>query len=134
MFSDSISLLTLLVVHFGFAGLLGALLIRVRTLAEGSILAFLAVLYLAATFTLPMPAWANILVLLVSLFLAALSASRIPRKLFQPRIGWLYAGFAMLLILLWSTVQGWQYPLLSMGAAAGLAATLAWRRGMYLPY
>ena len=130
MFSESISLLALLVVHFGFAALLGALVKRVHSLVEGSVLTFLALLYVAATFTLPMPAWANILVLLAGFFLAALSASRIPRPLFQPQVGWFYAGFAMLLILLWSAAQAWQYPLLTLGAAAGLAATLAWRRGL----
>jgi hypothetical protein len=134
MFSDSISLLTLLVIHFGFAGLLGAMAGRIRTVLESGVLAFLALVYLVATFTLPLPTWANVLVLMASLFLAALSASRFPRQLFQPRVGWLYAGFAMLLVLLWSTVQGWQYPVLTLGAAAGLAATLAWRRGLYLRY
>lgn len=132
MLSDSISLLALLVVHFGFAALLGALVNRVRSLAETCLLVFLALLYLAATFTLPLPLWANALVLLAVVFLAALSASRVQRPLFQPRIGLFYAGFAMLLILLWSAVQGWQYPLLTLGAAAGIAATLAWRRGLQI--
>lgn len=130
MFSESIALLALLVVHFGFAALLGALVSRVRTLAEGGFLAFLALLYLVATFTLPLPVWGNVLVLLGGFFLAALSASRFPRPLFQPRVGWFYTGFAMLLIFLWSAAQGWQYPLLTLGAAAGLAATMSWRRGL----
>lgn len=128
MFSESISLLALLSVHLGFAALLGALVKRVQTLIEGVILSFLSLIYLVATFTLPLPVWANALVILASLFLAALAASRIPRSLFQPRVAWFYAGFAMLLILLWTTAQGWQYPLITLGALAGLAATLAWRR------
>ncbi len=130
MFIESISLLALLTVHFGFAALLGALVSRVQTWIEGTVLAFLTLIYLAATFTLPLPAWANFVVMLSSFFVAALAASRIPRPVFQPRIGLFYAGFAMLLILLWSAVQGWQYPLITLGAAAGLAATLAWRRGI----
>jgi len=133
MFSESISLLALLSVHFGFAALLGALVKRVQTLAEGGILAFLSLIYLMATFTLPLPMWGNTLVLLVSLLLAGLSASRIPRSLFRPRVGWFYVGFAMLLILLWSAVQGWQYPVITLGAVAGLAATLAWKRGLSFP-
>jgi hypothetical protein len=130
MFSESISLLALLSVHFGFAALLGALVKRVQNLVEAGILSFLALIYIVATFTLPLQAWANSVVLLASLFVAALSAARIPRPLFQPRIGLFYASFAMLLILLWSAVQGWQYPLITLGAAAGLAATLALRRGL----
>lgn len=130
MFSQSISLLALLVVHFGFAALLGALVRRVQSVSEGLVLTFLSLLYIAATFTLPLPVWANVIVVLGSLFLAALATSRIPKSLFQPRVGWFYAGAAMALILLWSAVQGWQYPLLTLGAAAGLAATLAWRRGL----
>jgi hypothetical protein len=130
MFSESISLLALLSVHFGFAALLGALMKRVQTLVEAGILCLLALIYIVATFTLPLPVWANSVVLVASLFVAALSATRIPRPLFQPRIGLFYAGFTMLLILLWSAVQGWQYPLITLGAAAGLAATLALRRGL----
>jgi len=130
MFSESISLLALLSVHFGFAALLGALMKRVQTLVEAGILSLLALIYIVATFTLPLPVWANSVVLVASLFVAALSATRIPRPLFQPRIGLFYAGFTMLLILLWSAVQGWQYPLITLGAAAGLAATLALRRGL----
>lgn len=130
MFSQSISLLALLVIHFGFAALLGALVRRVQSIPEGVVLTFLSFLYLAATFTLPLPVWANGIVVLSSIFLATLAASRIPKPLFQPRVGWFYAGIAMSLILLWSAVQGWQYPLLTLGAAAGLAATLAWRRGL----
>ena len=130
MFSESISLLALLSVHFGFAALLGTLVKRVQTLVEAGILSFLALIYIAATFTLPLQAWANSVVLLAGLFVAVLSAARIPRPLFQPRIGLFYAGFAMLLILLWSAVQGWQYLLITLGAAAGLAATLALRRGL----
>lgn len=132
MFSESISLLALLVVHFGFAALLGALVNRVQWLAEGAVLAFLSLLYLMATFTLPLPLWADFLVLLGSFFLAALSASRIPRPLFQPRVGWFYAGLAMLLILFWSAAQGWQYPLLTLGAGAGLIGTFARGRGLGL--
>ena len=130
MFSSSISLLTLLVIHFGFAALLGALLNRVKTVTDGFLFTFLAILYLFATFTLPLPWWGNVLVLLGSFFLASLSAARIPRSIFRPRNGWLYAGLAMLLVLTWSSAQGWQYPMITLGAAAGLAALLALRRGL----
>lgn len=130
MFSDTISLLALLIIHFGFAGLLGRAASRVQTLVEGAFLAFFSILYLAAAFALPMPVWANGLVLLASFIVATLSASRSSRPLHQPGLSWSYASFAMFLILLWSAAQGWQYPLLALGASAGLAALLALRRGL----
>lgn len=116
--------------HFGFAALLGALMTRALTLAHGSILGVASFLYMLASLTLPLAVWTKIIVLAVSLFLFTLSAARTPKFLFQPEIGWLYAAFAMGLVLLWTATQGWQIPLLSLGAAAGLAATLAWRRGL----
>ncbi|HLD94839.1 MAG TPA: hypothetical protein VI703_11615 [Anaerolineales bacterium] len=130
MFSDTISLLALLIVHFGFAGLLGRAASRVQTLVEGAFLVFFSILYLTATFALPMPVWVNGLVLLASFIVATLSASRASRNQLRPGLSWSYASFAMLLILLWSAVQGWQAPLLALGASAGLAALLALRRGL----
>ena len=125
MFPEFITLLALLVVHLGFAGLLGGLVNHVHTPAEGAELTFLALLYLAATFTLPMPAWANVLVLLAAIFLAALAVTRSKKPLFEQPISWSYIAFTMLLIALWCTAQGWHYPLLALGATAGVAAVLA---------
>ncbi|MEX1071719.1 MAG: hypothetical protein WEC37_03745 [Anaerolineales bacterium] len=130
MFSETISLVALLAVHFGFAALLGALMSRAVSLFHGSTLGVASFLYMTATFTLPLALWTKIIVLLISALLFALSAARTPKFLFHPRIGWLYAGLAMSLIFAWTATQGWQTPLLSLGAAAGLAATLAWRRGL----
>lgn len=130
MATDLIALTALLVMYFGFAALLGALMTRALTLAHGAILGIASFLYLLATVTLPMALTTKIIVLAVSLVLFALAAARTPRFLFQPEIGWLYAAFAMGLVLLWTVTQGWQVPLLSLGAAAALAAILAWRRGL----
>lgn len=130
MDSETLSLVALLAVHFGFAALLGALMSRAVNLFHGSVLGVASFLYMTATFTLPFELWTRVIVLLISALLFGLSAAQTPRFLFHPRIGWLYAGLAMTLIFAWTATQGWQTPLLSLGAAAALAATLAWRRGM----
>jgi hypothetical protein len=136
MDSETLSLIALLAVHFGFAALLGALMSRAVSyrdrlgLFQGSVLGVASFLYMTATFTLPLELWTKVIVLLISALLFGLSAAQTPRFLFHPRIGLLYAGLAMTLILAWTATQGWQIPLLSLGAAAALAATLAWRRGL----
>ncbi|MCW5875659.1 MAG: hypothetical protein KIS85_02135 [Anaerolineales bacterium] len=130
MNSDWIGVATLVVVHLGFAALLGAFARRAADL-PGRSAAFLAALaYFGSSLSLPLALWPKAGLSLASAGLFAYFGRQHAPANWQARLAWLYAGFAMLLILGWSAAQGWFSPLASLGAAAGWAGVLAWRRGL----
>jgi hypothetical protein len=126
---DWISLPALLAVQIGFAALLGAVLRNAHTVAQRVAALVAGLLFVVAGLVLPLGlAYKAGLWMFSAIAFAAFALRPFAFK-WPRRFGWLYAGFAMLLILAWSAAQGSPLPLLLLGVAAGLAAALAWRRG-----
>lgn len=130
MYSETIALITLLVVHLGFAALLGAFTRQAKTFPNRIAIVAAALVYFVSSFTLPLTLLPKMAVWLISAALFAFFAKQDSAAIWQARLAWLYAGFAMCLILVWSAMQGWSSPVLSLGAAAAWAAVMAWRRGV----
>jgi hypothetical protein len=130
LFTNWISFSALLVVQFGFAALLGAMVSQTRRPFERALLAASGLLYVGASLALPLSLAFRLVVWVASalLFAGFLNTSLTLRA--NPRLGWLYLTFAMALILAWSATQSPQIPLLALGATAALAAAVAWRRSL----
>ncbi len=128
MLLNWVSFSALLAIQFGFAALLGALVGQSRAILDRVPLAASALLYIGASVALPMDFVLKLFVWLVSalLFIGFLNIPVTFRS--RPRFAWLYAVFAMVLVITWSAGQLVQPPLVALGAAAALAAGLAWRR------
>ncbi len=122
--------LALVVIQVGFAALLGAFARQAHTLATRAAVFFSAVVFFLSSLSLPLTPLPKAAVLLVSVGLFAFFGRQATSPKWQARLAWLYAGFAMLLILVWSAAQGWLSPLLGLATAAGWAALLAARRGL----
>ncbi|MBX3048855.1 MAG: hypothetical protein KIT46_00970 [Anaerolineales bacterium] len=129
MNSDWIGIAALVAVHLGFAALLGAFAGRAKDLSSSSASFLAALAYFGSSLSLPLALLPKAGLALASAGLFAYFGRRGIPGAWQARLAWLYAGFSMLLILLWSAAQGWFSPLASLGAAAGWAGVLAWRRG-----
>lgn len=128
--SDWLAFVTLLVVHLGFAALLGAFARQARTLPNRVAIVLAVLAYFLSSFSLPLGWLPKLAVWVVSAGLFAFFAMWNSANIWLARLAWFYAGFAMVLILAWSALQGWVSPALSLGAAAGCAAVMAWRRGL----
>ncbi len=128
MLLNWVSFSALLTIQFGFAALMGALVGQSRAIVDRVLLAASALLYVGASLALPMDLVLKLFVWPVSalLFIGFLNIPLTFRS--RPRFAWLYVVFAMALIITWSAGQIVQLPLVVMGAAAALAAGLAWRR------
>jgi hypothetical protein len=124
-----VSFSALLAIQFGFAALLGALVGQTRAIMDRVLLAASALLFVGASVALPMALMFKLFVWAVSilLFIGFLDIPLAFRS--KPRFAWLYIVFAMALVITWSAAQAIQPQLLALGAAAALAAGLAWRRG-----
>jgi hypothetical protein len=128
MLLNWVSFSALLAIQFGFAALLGALVSQSRTVVDRVLLAASALLFVGASVALPMTLMFKLFAWIVSalLFIGFLDIPLTIRS--KPRFAWLYVVFAMALIITWSAAQAIQPQLLALGAAAALAAGLAWRR------
>jgi hypothetical protein len=127
-----VGILALLLVHFGFAALLGGLIRQVKT-PGGRVVATLGTLgYLGSGLTAPLDELPKLGFLLASLAVFVYQANGSISTVLPTRQLWLYAGMAMLLILMWTSTQGWDSPSVMLGAAAAWAGILAWRRGLGL--
>src|SRR5690606_35279128 len=116
-------------VHLGFAALLGAFARKAADLPSRSASFLAALAYFGSSLTLPLTLLPKAGLSLASAGLFAYFGRQQVPGAWQARLAWLYAGFSMLLIVVWSAAQGWFSPLASLGAAAGWAGVLAWRRG-----
>ena len=130
MFSDSIANLALLVIHLGFAALLGAFTRHANSPTNRIAFFAAALAYFGSSLNLPLDPLPKLAVWLASIAIFAFFARALPGAAWQARLAWLYAGFAMLLIMVWSAAQGWVSPVISLGAAAAWAGVMAWRRGL----
>lgn len=131
--SQLIADLALLAIHLGFAALLGSFARQTRAWPYRLALIASAVTYFFSSLLLPLPLIPRLAVWFASFGLFAFFARQSKVTPWQARLAWLYAGLAMLLIMVWSALQGWVSPALSLGVAAAWAALLAWRRGFSLP-
>jgi hypothetical protein len=130
MFSDLFSFSGLLAIQFGYAAFLGALASYARQSLDRALMAASILFYAGASLALPMATSYKVVIWIVSalLFWGFRSSNLVVRN--QPRLGWLYAAFAMVLIIAWSITQPAQPPFVILAASAGLAAALAWRRSL----
>lgn len=128
--SDGLAFVTLLVVHLGFAALLGAFARQAKSVPNRAAVLLAAFAYFLSSLALPLDWLPKLVVCILSVGLFAFFVKWNSASIWLARLAWFYAGFAMLLILAWSALQGWISPVLSLGAAAGCAAIMAWRRGV----
>lgn len=129
-----ITLAALLAVHLGFAGLLGALIYRLRARKSASIdlvlLIFGLIVFVGASLALPFGPGMRLLFWIASLATMMVFAFQLEAIPNHPGMCWYYAAGAMALILVWSLSRSWPMPLLALGIASAVAATLAWRRAL----
>lgn len=130
MFVDSISLIALIAVQLGFAGLLGAKARQAKTIARVVLICLGALIFAVSILRLPLPTSPRIILWIASAVLFVYFFKPDILSGMQVKLAWFYAGGAMLLILAWSATQSWLAPVFSLGLAAGLAGMLAWRRGL----
>jgi hypothetical protein len=128
--SDWLAFVTLLVVHLGFAALLGAFARQAKSVPNRFAVVLAVFAYFLSSLVLPLAWLPKLAVWLLSAGLFVFFAKWNATGIWLARLAWFYAGFAMLLILAWSALQGWISPVLSLGAAAACAAVMAWRRGV----
>lgn len=130
MFSDLFTFSGLLAIQFGFAAFLGGLASYARQTIDRALVVASILFYAGASVALPMALQYRVVIWLVSalLFWGFRSSNIVFRT--QPRTAWLYAAFAMAIIIAWSLAQPAQPPFVALAAAAGLAAALAWRRSL----
>lgn len=124
----------LLTVHLGFAALLGVFARQAQSSTEKVLVTLGALVYFGSSLWLPLSLVPGIVAWFTSAVLFAYFARRTFQASWTTRLTWLYARFAMLLILVWSAAQGWLSPTLALGAAAAWAGVLAWRRGFSLSH
>lgn len=129
MIPDWIAYLALVMIHLGFAALLGAFARQAKPFAERAAVFVAALAFFGSGLSLPLPLAARLAVTLASAGVFAYFGRVAEGAPWHARLAWIYASFAMLLILGWSATQGWFSPLVSLAVAAGWAAILAWRRG-----
>ncbi|MEX2143890.1 MAG: hypothetical protein WD740_04790 [Anaerolineales bacterium] len=134
MFIDWLETLALLIVHLGFAALLGLFARQLKTRADRALAILGGLVYFGSSLGLPLLWSPKLGIWLASAALFAAFAKLTISAGWQARLIWLYAGVSMLLILAWSVTQGWPTPTISLGFAAAWAGLLAWRRGMQLPH
>lgn len=132
MVSDLFAFSGLLAIQFGFAAFLGGLAGYARQAIDRALVIASILFYAGASFALPMAPTYKVVIWLVSALLFwGFRNSNMGFRV-QTRAAWLYAAFAMLLIIAWSLAQPAQPPFAALAAAAGLAAALAWRRSLVL--
>ena len=132
MFFDLIGILALLFVHLGFSALLGLFARQAKTASDWAMVLLAGLVYLGSSQGFPFGGLPRLGLLLASATLVAYVAKVPVPSAGSGRLAWSYAGFAMLLISIWSAAQGWFSPALALGAAAAWAGILAWRRGLGL--
>ena len=132
MFSDWIAILALLVVHLGFAALLGLFARQANSAADRALALVGALAYLGSSLGLPLLWLPRLGIWLASAALFAAFANLPLPRAWQSRLVWFYACLSMLLIVAWSLAQGWPSPAISLGITAGWAGVLAWRRGFQI--
>jgi hypothetical protein len=130
MIPESIAYAALVMIHLGFAALLGAFARQAKPLGERVAVFLTALAFFGSGLSLPVPLVAKVTVTLISAVVSTYFGRQVKTSQWQARLAWIYAGFAMLLILGWSAAQGWFSPLVSLAAAAAVAAVLAWKRGL----
>lgn len=128
--SDWLAFITLLVVQLGFAALLGAFARQAKSAPNRVGVMLAACAYFLSSLVLPVSWLPKVILWLVSAGLFTFFVSWNSTVSWLARLAWFYTGFAMLLILTWSAQPGWVSPVHGLGAAAGCAAILAWRRGV----
>jgi hypothetical protein len=129
MFSQSIADLALILLQLGFAAVLGSFARKTNTWPHRAVFALALLIYIAASFVMPL-AWPINVLSGVASVLAFAIAFLVPANAgWQPKAAWWYSGFAMLAIVSWCAVQGWFSPVILLGVTAALAAVLSWRRG-----
>jgi hypothetical protein len=129
-----ISLAALMLVHLGFAALLGSLIFRLRAHAAEPtdlfLILFGGVVFVGASLALPFGLGTRLLFWVASLCTLGIFSFQLETMPSHPALSWYYAAGAAGLILAWSLSQGWPLPTLSLGLSAALAAGLAWRRAL----
>jgi hypothetical protein len=125
----------LVATHFGFAGTLGELIYRARAYPEKvylvAALSFGGLVFLPASFALPLPGWLRYLTWCGALGLTlafSFRPSRLPGWLWTPHFVYRYLGVLMALILLWSLGGELSPPMVLMSGSAALAGGLALQR------
>lgn len=130
MFSQSIADLALILVQLGFAVFLGLLARHAKAWPQRLAFTLAVLAYITSSLAMPLY-WPVNAVTGVGSVLVFVLAMRLPSStIWQFRVAWWYAGFAMLAILVWSATQGWLSPVFLLGLAAAFAAALSWRRGL----
>lgn len=134
MLVELIGVAALLAVHLGFVALFGVFARQAQTSTEKVLVTLGTLVYFGSSLWLPLSLVPRIVAWFVSAVLFAYFARRTFQASWTTRLAWLYARFAMLLILIWSAAQGWLSPTLALGAAAAWAFVLARRRGLSLSH
>lgn len=130
MFVDWLSFSTLVAVQFGFAGFLGALAGYARLTGERVLVVASILFYIGASLALPLASSFKLVIWLVSALLFFGFRNTPLTFRMRPRLAWIYVAFAMALIIVWSMARTAQSPFVALGAAAAIAAGLAWRRSL----
>lgn len=129
-----ISLAALMLVHLGFAALLGSLIYRLRSHAAEPtdlfLILFGGVVFIGASLALPFGIGTRLLFWIASLCTLGIFSFQLEAMPSNPALSWYYAAGASALILAWSLGQGWPLPTVGLGLGAALAAGLAWRRAL----
>lgn len=127
MVSDLFSFSGLLAIQFGFAAFLGGLSGYARQTLDRALVIASLVFYAGASWALPLATSIKVVVCLMSVLLFWGFRTNDVLLRAQPKVAWVYASLAMLLIFVWALAQ-FEAPLVALAASAGLAAALAWRR------
>lgn len=126
----------LIAAHLGFAGFFGELIYQLRSSSTRvntlSSLAFCGLVFLPANLALPGNLWLRLIQWAVTFWVVVVFGFRpakLPKWLWTPSFAYRYLGGVMLLILAWCLGSGYSPSVVILGALAGFAGALAWRRG-----